>query len=141
MHCVKRLRQKSHRSMGPTQVTRLGKSAAVLSTGASKYDYSPDRRSDLSALNRITAAFTSPSQHATPVVSQRHTLLPELSKQRFDLVALERNDPLLAFVEPSAEDGEQNVPKIENDVHWTLGRGEENRPASEARWLKSSGWD
>jgi hypothetical protein len=61
--------------------------------------------------------------------------------ERFDLVVLKLNDPLLAFVEPSAEDGEQNVPRLENDVHWTLGRGEENRPASEARCVNSSGRD
>jgi len=53
-----------------------------------------------------------------------------LFKQHFDLVVLELNDPLLAFVEPSAENGEKNVSRLESDVHWTDARAWRGKPTS-----------
>ena len=38
---------------------------------------------------------------------------------------LELDDLLLAFGEPSAGDGKQNVPGLENELHLKLGRGQE----------------
>jgi hypothetical protein len=40
---------------------------------------------------------------------EHQTLLPELFQQRFDLVVLELDDLLLAFIGPANEGGKQNV--------------------------------
>ncbi len=53
----------------------------------------------------------------------RQSLLAKLLQQRLDLVVLERDGPLLVFVDPSTGDGKQNVPGLENEVPWQLSRG------------------
>ena len=71
-----------------------------------------------------------------------HAFLPEFLQQRFDLVVLELDDPLLTFVGPANEDGKQNVAGLEYELHWKLGRGQEKRPASvSSREFKRLKWD
>jgi hypothetical protein len=78
------------------------------------------------------------SQHLTLIISQQQTLLTESLLQRFDLVVLELDDLLLAFIGPANEGGKQNVAGLEHELHWKLGRGRENRPDSEPQCVKSS---
>ena len=77
-------------------------------------------------------------QYATLIIGQQQSLLPEFFHQRFDLVVLELDDLLLAFVGPANEGGKQNVVGLEHELHWRLGRRHESRPDSEAECVKSS---
>ena len=79
------------------------------------------------------------SQYSTLIISQQQTLLTELFQQRLDLVVLELDDLLLAFIGPANEGGKQNVVGLEHELHWKLGREKEKRPASAARCVNSSG--
>jgi hypothetical protein len=65
------------------------------------------------------------SQYSTLIISQQQTLLTELFQQRLDLVVLELDDLLLAFIGPANEGGKQNVVGLEDDLHGKLGRAEE----------------
>jgi hypothetical protein len=79
------------------------------------------------------------SQHSTLIICPQQSLLAEIFQQRFDLVVLELDDPLLAFVGPANEDGKQNVSGLEHELQWKLGRGQEQRPASVSSHVNSSG--
>ncbi|MGZ0173522.1 MAG: hypothetical protein ACKVHE_28715 [Planctomycetales bacterium] len=56
-------------------------------------------------------------QNATLIIAQQQSLLPEFFQQRFDLVVLELDDLLLAFVGPANEGGKQNVVGLEHELH------------------------
>jgi hypothetical protein len=79
------------------------------------------------------------SQYATLIISEQQTLLPELFQQRFDLVVLELDDLMLAFVSPANECGKHNVVRLEHELHRKLGGGQENRPDSVSSHVNSSG--
>jgi hypothetical protein len=79
------------------------------------------------------------SQYASLIISQKHTLFAEFRQQRFDLVVLELDDPLLTFAGPANEDGKQNVAGLEHELHGKLGPGQEKRPASVSSRVNSSG--
>jgi hypothetical protein len=78
-------------------------------------------------------------KNATLIISQQHTLLPELFQQRFDLVVLELDDSPLAFIGPANEGGKQNMVGLEHDLHWKPGRVKEERPTSVSSHMNSSG--
>ena len=78
-------------------------------------------------------------QNATLIIAQQQSLLPEFFQQRFDLVVLELDDLLLAFIGPANEGGKQNVVGLEHELHWKLGRAKEKRPASVSSHVNSSG--
>ena len=79
------------------------------------------------------------SQYSTLVGVQQDAFLAEFLQQRFDLVVLKLDDPLLAFVGPANEGGKQNAVVLEDELHWKLDRGLESRPDSETQCVKSSG--
>jgi hypothetical protein len=60
----------------------------------------------------------------TLVVAQQQILLAELLQHHFNLVVLELDDLLLAFVSSVNEGGKQNVVGLEHERHWKLGRGQ-----------------
>ena len=45
------------------------------------------------------------SQHSTLIICPQQSLLDEIFQQRFDLVVLKLDNPLLAFVSPATEGG------------------------------------
>ena len=56
-------------------------------------------------------------QYATLIIGQQQSLLPEFFQQRFDLVVLELDDLLLAFIGPANEGGKHNVVGLEHELH------------------------
>ena len=68
----------------------------------------------------------------TLIISQPQTLLPEFFQQRLNLVVLELDDSLLAFVSPANEGSKQNVVGMEHELHGKIDRRQESRPDSEA---------
>jgi hypothetical protein len=57
------------------------------------------------------------SQYAPLIIGQKHAFLAEFLQQRFDLVVLELDDPLLTFVHETSEGGQQDVPGLEKEGH------------------------
>ena len=75
------------------------------------------------------------SQYPTLVVAQQQPLLAELVQQGVDLCVLELDDLLLAFVGPAAEDGEQDVPRLEDECHASSIAGRNGRQLPERNAL------
>jgi len=65
------------------------------------------------------------AQNATLIISQQRTLLPWLLQQHLDLIVLEFNDPLVVFVSPANEGGNQNMVRLDDELHGKLGRTKE----------------
>ena len=57
------------------------------------------------------------SQHSTLIICPQQSLLDEIFQQRFDLVVLKLDSPLLAFVSPATEGGKQNVVGLDDELH------------------------
>jgi len=79
------------------------------------------RRNDCRQLHHGLAAqsLALDGQYAPLVIGKQNPFPAHLVQERLDLGVLELDDLLLLSVDPAGEDEEEELPGLEDEIHWT----------------------
>ena len=74
-----------------------------------------------------TKRFAFDSQQTALIVGQQDPLLAHLFQQRLDLIVLKLDHFLLPVMDPAGEDDQQELPRLQNEVHQDVPVAESGR--------------